>query len=380
MTKSTSIRLRKRTLSAAEAWASAPLSRRSCFSDNLWQFDIATAGRRSCHNRLDWNVRLADGSRLTDPQYTVLLNAAKQFLWSMATDPPRGRKRLSPSSLFSRGQTLIVILRWMIAEGYASFAALDGAAVERLRAWLKMRRTRTGRPIAPATIVHYLQVLKDLYLQRAKLSDAPRGDPLPTETTFEAAGLTGKGWIPFIPDAVAVDMLTKALDWVTHHPEPILAARDTWHAEFAASKAAGYLRRQSFECALTALKLKGLRGPNGQAIDGVPLMRRLLARLTDACFIVIAGFVGMRVSEILSMRASCIEMKPIGETGIAQAYIVARLFKTVDDPRGRLERWLAPEPVVRAVEVLERLSQPMRKASNRCELFLVKNQRAASCR
>src|SRR5215472_1155123 len=129
---------------------------------------------------------------------------------------------------------------------------------------------RTERPIAPATILHYLQVLKDLYRQQAKLADAPRHDPLPMETTYEAAGLTpaSKGWIPFIPDAVAIDVLTKALDWVTQHPEPILAARDTWHAALAASKDAGSARPSRH--ALTALKRKGLRGPKGEAIDGVP--------------------------------------------------------------------------------------------------------------
>src|ERR1700757_3000148 len=82
----------------------------------------------------------------------------------------------------------------------------------------------------------------------------------------------------------------------------------------------------------------------------------------------------MRVSEILSMETGCIEHRPIGETGVAQAYLMARMFKTVDDPRGRIERWLAPGPIVGAVEILERLSLPMRTASGRRELFLVKNQ------
>jgi hypothetical protein len=136
MSKTNSIGLHKRAPSSAKAWASAPVSRCSCFGDDLWQLDIAAAGRSSCQNRLNWNVRLADGSRLTDPQHARLLDAAKQFLWSMANDPPRGRKRLSPSTLYSCGQTVIVILRWMIAEGYASFAVLGAAAVERLRAWL----------------------------------------------------------------------------------------------------------------------------------------------------------------------------------------------------------------------------------------------------
>lgn len=378
MSKITSMRLRKRAPSSAEAWASAPVSRRSSFGDDLWQLDIAVAGRSPHQNRLNWNVTLADGSRLTDPQHACLLDAAKRFLWSMVNDPPRGRKRWSPSTLCSCGGRLIVILRWMIAEGYASFATLDGPAVERLRAWLRTRQgVSAERLIAPGTIMLYLRVLKDLYRQRAKLAEAPGYDPLPIETAHEAAGVTqaSKGWIPFIPDAVAVDLLSKALDWVTHHPEPILTAYDTWHAAFAESKAAGIAWRQSFKRALTALTHKGLRGPKGEVINGALVMRRLVAHLTDACFIVVAGLVGMRVSEILSMEDSCIEHKPIGETGVGQAYVKARMFKTVDDASGRMEHWLAPEPVVRAVEILERLSLPMRKASDQRKLFLIKNMR-----
>jgi hypothetical protein len=158
MSKSASVRLRKCALSSDDAWASAPISRRSCFGDNLWEFDIATAGRLPWHNRLDWSIALAKGARLTDPQYARLLIAAKQFLWSMAYDPPRGRKRLSPSSLFCRAQTLIVILRWMVAEGYTSFAALDGPAVERLRAWLRDARGSAHR--TPNYTEHNRSLLK----------------------------------------------------------------------------------------------------------------------------------------------------------------------------------------------------------------------------
>jgi integrase len=372
MNKSTAIRTRGPAPSSAAPWASAPVSQHSCFGDDLWQLDIAAAGRTTDQKRLNWNVSLADGSRLTDPQHARLLDGAKQFLWSMVNDPPLGRKRLSPSTLSTLGHTVIAILRWMTAEGYPSFAELNGPAVERFRAWLKSRHvTRTGRSIAPVTIEHYLRVLKDFYRQRAKLADAPPCDPLPMETTFEAAGVTStnKGWIPSIPDAIVVDMLTKALDWVTLHAESILSSRDAWDAEFEASHGARNARRH----ARIAFKLKDLRGPKGEAIDGVRAMRRIVAHLTDACFIVIVGFVGMRVSEILSMETGCIEHKQIDASSAAQAYVVARLFKTADDPRGRVERWLAPEPAVRAVEILDRISLPLRKSSGRRDLFIMEN-------
>src|SRR5260370_41045737 len=66
----------------------------------------------------------------------------------------------------------------------------------------------------------------------------------------------------------------------------------------------------------------------------------------------IAGFVGMRASEILSIRTGAIEYRQLGTTGVSQAYLVGRLFKTAEEG-GRLERWLAPDPVVTAVKVLE---------------------------
>ncbi|TIT59196.1 MAG: hypothetical protein E5W90_35545, partial [Mesorhizobium sp.] len=72
-------------------------------------------------------------------------------------------------------------------------------------------------------------------------------------------------------------------------------------------------------------------------------------------------------------EVGAIEFHPIGETGVEQAYIVARLFKTVDQHGGRPERWIAPDPVVKAVSLLAQLSAPLREASGRRELFLVKN-------
>jgi hypothetical protein len=93
------------------------MSKSTTCADDVWLLDIAAAGRRSEQNQWNWNVKLADGSRLTDAQHARLLDAAKKFLWSMATDPPRGRNRLSPLTLHTSRQELIVILRWMIAEG-----------------------------------------------------------------------------------------------------------------------------------------------------------------------------------------------------------------------------------------------------------------------
>ena len=106
----------------------------------------------------------------------------------------------------------------------------------------------------PLTMVNYMIALKDLYRQRAKLDDAPLVDPLPIETTYEAAGVTreNKGAIPFIPDAVAIDLLSKALTWVDVHADTIIAAETLRRKTRAASIAAGRGARSVRRCAACA--------------------------------------------------------------------------------------------------------------------------------
>src|SRR5208282_759069 len=164
-----------------------------------------------------------------------------------ATDPPSGRKRSSAKTLKSRAAVLRILLLWMAAEGIMRFAEIDRRAVGRVTAWLRDRpghRSGTG-VLTPLTMVNYMIVLKDLYRQRAKLDDAPLVDPLPSETTYEAAGVTreNKGAIPFIPDAVAIDLLSKALTWVEVHGDTIIAVetlrRDTRATSIAAGRGRG---------------------------------------------------------------------------------------------------------------------------------------------
>ncbi|WP_065091973.1 hypothetical protein [Rhizobium leucaenae] len=355
-------------------WAEAPLSPWSRFGDDEWLLDIRTAGRRADQNRISWAVELPEGAVISRTAWRGLHQAAKQFLWSMTTNPPTGRQRLSPSSVHNKSSALKTMIRWMALDGLETFSSIDAGAVERLRAWLLVRPGYKAKSITANTVVNYMIVLKDLYRQRAKLDDAPLADPLPHETTYEAAGLTPatRGSIPFIPDAIAISLLNTALQWVEEHGQTIVRAETIRREAWALGLTRGARRQCSYH-ARKALRRANLIGPAGEALLGAYAVRHAANHLVEACYIVIAGFVGMRVSEILSMETGAVDYHPIGETGVAQAYLVARLFKTVDQHGGRVERWIAPEPVVKAVELLEQLSASLREASGRRELFLVKN-------
>ena len=364
-----------RPLAMSSSWEDAPISPWSRFGDGEWLLDIRTAGRRADQNRFSWAAPMPECSRISGHDHSHLIRAAKHFLWSMHFDPPRGRKRSSATSLQQKAMLLRPIIGWMAGEGLSRFAEIDPAAVERFCTWLRRRPSRPGHDsIRPATVTNYLLAIKDLYRQRSKLADAPLIDPLPLETTYEAAGHTraSKGAIPFIPDRQAIAILSEALRWIEKHGETIVMAEAIRLEARERGLATGVFRQASYHVR-RALRAARLSDPSGERLDGAYAARQAAVHLVEACYIVIAGFVGMRVSEILSMKVGAIEYRPIGETGVDQAYVVARLFKTVDDPDGRVERWTAPAPVARAVDLLERLSAPLRAASGREELFLVKN-------
>ena len=362
---------------AGDDWMRAPVSSRSRFGDDVWHLDIHRPGPSPSNKRLRWNARLPDGSRLTDPRHAGLLRAAKQFLWSMAVDPPPGGKRPSPSTLVARGMTLQVIIRWMVSDGSTSFRMLDPPAVQRLCAWLRARPgQRPGSTATPGTVRIYLIVIAHLYRQRGKLDDAPRTDPLAHESAAAVAGLSRAtvGKIPYIPDALAIHMLSAALVWVETHAENVMRASELYEQVTRDLRATGVGRSRRHQKAEAEMRRAAIPGPDGSPIIGYNAVSAACARLGDACFALIAGFVGMRLSEILSMRVGAVESHAIGETGVSQAYVVARLYKTVEGPEGRIERWLAPEPVVQAVECLKRLGAPLRAATGYGELFLVRDR------
>ena len=352
----------------------APVSSRSRFGDDVWELDIFVAGRAPWDNRISWNWQLPDRARITGAQHAGLICAVKQYLWSVALHPPLGRKRLSPSTLPRHGQLLRVIVGWMALEGTASFRALTPMTVGHLIAWLRSRPGAGGKgTLAPASVALYLRVVNTMFLQRDKLEDSPVVNPLPGETTFGAAGASQatKGSIPFIPDDIAVHLLSKALTWVEVHSADILAALEVREQTIAKLHLSGRYGRPTSDAVARALRRAAITGPDGRTIAGGGTLRTSAMHLSTACFVVIAGFVGMRPSEILSLQVGAIEHHPIGETGVEQAYVVGRLFKTSNEPKGRMERWIAPAPVVKAVDCLEKLAAFLREEAG-SSLFLAK--------
>ena len=90
--------------------------------------------------------------------------------------------------------------------------------------------------------------------------------------------------------------------------------------------------------------------------------------LYAACFVVIAYLVGARGSEILRLKAGCVKRRDPGYDSMT--VIVGAIFKKQPEYHGRPHEWVAPAPAIRAIGVLEALSEGHRRRAGQDDLWL----------
>jgi hypothetical protein len=95
--------------------------------------------------------------------------------------------------------------------------------------------------------------------------------------------------------------------------------------------------------------------------------------LQAACYIVCAYLTGMRDSEVQAMRAGCVDVQR-SEDGLVERYRIKSTVYKRRDVRGQAERWITIEPVAKAVNVLERLTEHIRRRHGGDTLWRVLNE------
>ncbi|MEI9420807.1 integrase [Mesorhizobium sp. Cs1299R1N1] len=344
------------------------ISSTSTWYDDTWRFDLTRPGVTDSSRTIDWTFELPDGSRFTEPTWTALRDTVKRFLWSLRTDPPAGKRRLGPGSLISIFNQTRVLVCWMVGEGYDSFNQLDADAAARFMTTLRERPGRKGEALSLATRAGYLSTLSRLHGQREKLID---GVPDDLRRFLDEHGSRlprldrqGRGF-PYTPDAVATALVGGALRLIRTPADDVIALRDLAAVAYAyrldgkptpAREARARRMLDSFSFSTLPNEDSPWHAPVVQLKD----IHALIDRIYDACFVVIAWLVGARVSEILGLEAGCIE-RHVGPDGQKVTYLHGRIYKMATGDGGKPHRWIAPEPVVHVIDVLERLSAPIRK-------------------
>jgi integrase len=355
------------------------VSSHSFWTDRRWLLDGKRPGLAQHVLTIDWDVEFADGSRLTDPHRAGLLEAARRFLWSLKVDPPPGRGWARSSSLGSAYQHLRLFLRWMIAEGITCFADLDHDAAERFLSTIAARPGRHGGRVSAATLHSYANLIALLYAQREKLPDAPLEDPFGGRRTGVAVGLADHvpRPLPYTPDAIAVPLVAAALRLLGPPADDVIALRDRIQPLYERLLAQGHDRqiaRHHVLKKISAFRFATIAGEEAAwhpaPVIGTKRARFLVERIYDACFIVITYLIGARASEILALESGCVEHHSSAYGTETFSYLRGHIYKTAAGESGNPHRWVAPPPVVRAVNVLERLSEPLRRRTGRSALWL----------
>jgi integrase len=99
--------------------------------------------------------------------------------------------------------------------------------------------------------------------------------------------------------------------------------------------------------------------------------------LQSACYIVCAYLTGMRDCEVQAMRTGCLHVRR-SEDGLIERYQIRSTVYKRRDVRGQPESWITIEPVAKAIIVLERLTQHIRRHRGGDTLWRVLNDGRSS--
>jgi integrase len=346
--------------------------RNSLWSDTTWIFAPTSVLEEEHPVSFSWDFALSGGRRFTDPSFAALLESARRVIALVRTQclgTGAAQRAITARIYFNHLRTLV---RWMNREGFARFDELDATAVMDFKQEIAARTRHDGKRITPTTLALHLRVFSYLRRYRVLIGDGLTFDPWPGRGTQAAAGVHRhqRGSRAYTPDSIAVPLVQGAIEFLTSCAIDILSARESYAALIRQVRTPHLGKKAHYQQAAKRLRARPIDTPLGvYKFRTLSEFYELVDMLYAACFVVIAYLVGARVSEILHLQSGCIQPLACDNTSTV-AVLSGTIFKLEAGYHGRSHQWMAPEPAVHAVTVLEALSAPHRLRTGRPELWL----------
>ena len=214
-----------------------------------------------------------------------------------------------------------------------------------------------------------------LFLQGKRYPELAIGEPAPQDAVRVSRYKESTGAIPRTPEPIAIALIAGAIRLLGDPAEDIIEARDRTLDLYKSSRSTADTDKAR-RCVDKELKTSPLSWERcrdeswykdiGSRTLGV---RELTKRLCDAAFVVLAYLVGMRVSEILALEAGCITRRPSLAGDETFTFVTGSIYKTASTAAGETHEWVAPPIAERAIEVLERVSAPLRQETGNPNLW-----------
>ncbi|OGT57193.1 MAG: hypothetical protein A3E01_14130 [Gammaproteobacteria bacterium RIFCSPHIGHO2_12_FULL_63_22] len=404
----------------ASPW-DAPVSTRSKFGDLVWLLDITTPGQGPGSARVDWDFDLGDGLSFGQPRFSVLRGGLMRLVWSLFTDRRSGLD-LTVGSVMKLSTAMRCLVRWMIKNDYVCISELTSAAseeylddvvssymletelVEGDQAENESEDDEQDDPEIPLGALRpRTNFWSLLWAQRAVLREA--GVAVLPEAPFGgksartvANTLATKivGWIPPVPDEVALPVMAEAHRWLWERADDVIRLQDDYLALYRPELCSVYagvvagvaLENFSFSCASPDLvpwrgpleeapRLSMLSGQWRMAVhDSHSVLRTLIEDVCAACVIVLQSEAGPRINEICGLIAGmnvqtglpgCLELRS-SKTGLNEHFFLKGMLSKMRRVPEEVEWLIGARPAgsnfipapVRAIQVLQRLFEPLR--------------------
>jgi integrase len=389
--------------------------------DNVWRLQNTTPGQSKALAKLNWSLKLTDGSLLTDNRHTRRLAWAKKLVALILHAPADG---IVPAagSMGGYQQGLKWLISWMAMRGMHTPDELDvDEYLEDLPRYIAERSKE--EEITTAQIQRTLKILPKLWSERRLLAKwgvtSLDQDPFRERSPFHLVkSLSTKaiGWIPPMPDEVAIPIFNKVAWWLGQPAEDVInvlayltdplavmeieVAVGRYRSIRKKSLVGEKLRRSrnnKFIADFVFSTLPGESAPwheafkesyEGDKVDGPhPQIRRLFEAVREACAICIQGMTGMRISELLGIEAGfdpvsglpkCVRME-LSASGLYDVFLIRTVLSKTETGLPREMDWVLgmrpkgsiDEPLpVRALRLLNRLHEPWREHAKTTHLIL----------
>jgi integrase len=347
------------------------------FDDDVWYV------RGTNHDRfaLSWSaISLGDGSSLRDPVNIALKVGAKFLLALIGSGAAARSRKPRGTTLFNHFCEIKRLVIWMSSRGLRAFPQLSLAHLVGYRNFMRGRRVAQrgrgkveGRTKLTSVATQNATLQTALFLIRLQGKMLNLGtcvDLQEAEDILRSSRFGVEVPTPRIPDHTFRQLVDASIRFV-QDVAPLAISMESryrkWRSECAAKKGEvrGYRVYSHFRSALPGTLEQRFIMVGDRQIDLLMLdhheLRRLLMATRAACFVLIAGLVGMRVSEIRSLKVGCLKSELLGD-GRRILRLHGTLYKTARHQNGEPAAWVAGwdddrNPVALAVRCLEELAR-----------------------
>ena len=382
--------------------------------DLVWAVAPTTPGTKMSSCQVNWSMRLLDGSRLTDPRHARRLTWAQKLMALILSAPAEG-KVPAPASLLLFQLGFKWFISWIAMRGMHGLDELEVQAyIQDLPRFISEFNDDDEISVSQAS--RALLILPWLWSERRLLHKW--GVPTFTNNPFRdhsaqhyahAIATKAQGWIPPLPDEVAIPLFNQIAWWLGQPAEDVVrllevvddplagtevevparrSNKGTRKQKAGMGKPARNRRATRFLAEFTFGTILGESEPWNAALDEASeidyenapsaRVRILFDAVREACALCIQGLSGMRISELLGIEAGFDPKSGLPKgvriedsaTGLYHVYVIRTVLSKTEEGLPRELDWvlgmtpkggLREEPLpVRALRLLNRLHAPWR--------------------